>query len=376
MAARYFGRAKPFRFFQGLQISARYFVRTTNILPLAVFWGSLERYQYHHGSCFFLFVCSFLYLEIGPMRRCWFLIPLFASLLVAVDAHRWAEAAEPCGDCCLFPRSACCSSGRGCKRCNPGTLLQWSYGTSFSGGPDLNEPLVTDRPDFTEAASTVGRGVSQLEMGYTYTYDEENGRTVKSHSYGEFLIRQGILFEWLELRLALNPVDETDTFGELTGSGTEDLYFGFKIGLTPQEGILPEMALIPQMTMPTGSDSLSAEEWLLGLNWVYSWEINDTVSCGGSTQGNRAIDETDQSYTEFAQSFTIGISLLDDLGFYSEWYGLFPHSADVASVEHYYNGGFTLLLNNNIQLDVRAGLGLTRESDDYFVGTGITIRIP
>src|SRR5689334_8326302 len=30
------------------------------------------------------------------------------------------------------------------------TLLQWSYGTSFSGGPDLEEPIVTDRPDFTE----------------------------------------------------------------------------------------------------------------------------------------------------------------------------------------------------------------------------------
>src|SRR5262245_53064759 len=39
------------------------------------------------------------------------------------------------------------------------TLFQWSYGTSFSGGPNLDEPLVTDRPDFTEASVTVGRGV-------------------------------------------------------------------------------------------------------------------------------------------------------------------------------------------------------------------------
>ncbi len=312
------------------------------------------------------------------MHRCLFLTTVFASLAVAFPADRWLEAVEPCTSCCLFPKSASCSSGCGCKRCNPGTLLQWSYGTSFSGGPDLNEPLVTDRPDFTEAASTVGRGVSQLEMGYTYTYDKENGRTVESHSFGEFLIRQGIFAEWLELRLALNPVDETDTFGELTGSatGTEDLYFGFKIGLTPQERILPEMALVPQMTMPTGSDDLSAEEWLFGLNWLYSWEINDIFSCGGSTQGNRAIDETDHAYTEFAQSFAVGISLLDNLGAYSEWFGLFPHSADVAVVEHYYNGGFTLLLNDNVQLDVRGGVGLTKDSDDYFVGTGITIRIP
>ena len=33
-----------------------------------------------------------------------------------------------------------------------------------SGGPDLNAPLVTDRPDFTEASSTVGRGIAQLSL--------------------------------------------------------------------------------------------------------------------------------------------------------------------------------------------------------------------
>ena len=37
------------------------------------------------------------------------------------------------------------------------TLLQWSYGTSFEGGPDLYEPLVTDRPDFTESSVTALR---------------------------------------------------------------------------------------------------------------------------------------------------------------------------------------------------------------------------
>lgn len=64
----------------------------------------------------------------------------------------------------------------GPDRCEPrGTLMQWSYGTSFSGGPDQDSPLVTDRPDFTEAGSTVGLGVAQFEIGYTYVYDEVTG---------------------------------------------------------------------------------------------------------------------------------------------------------------------------------------------------------
>lgn len=51
----------------------------------------------------------------------------------------------------------------------PGTLFRWSSATDKAGGPNLDEVLATDRPDFTEASSTVGRGVVQIESGYTYS---------------------------------------------------------------------------------------------------------------------------------------------------------------------------------------------------------------
>jgi len=37
-------------------------------------------------------------------------------------------------------------------------------GSGFTGDSFLEEPLVTDRPDFTESSSTVGRGVLQLDV--------------------------------------------------------------------------------------------------------------------------------------------------------------------------------------------------------------------
>ena len=258
--------------------------------------------------------------------------------------------------------------------CGPrGTLLQWSYGTSFSGGPNLDEPLVTDRPDFTESSSTVGRSVLQLEMGYTYVSDNDGTDQTVSHSYPEPLFRYGIFAEWLELRVGWNYANEF--VGGVEASGAEDLCLGFKIGLTPQEGILPEMALIPQITVPTGADVFSADELLSGLNWCYGWEVNDLISMGGSTQFNRAIDEvTDAAYTEWAQSLALGYTLTEQLGAYTEWFALFPHSADTALPEHYLNGGFAYLINDDIQWDVFAGLGLNDAADDYFVGTGISIR--
>lgn len=258
-----------------------------------------------------------------------------------------------------------------------GTLFQWSYGTSFGGGPNLDEPLVTDRPDFTEASSTVGRDVAQVEFGYTYTYNADDGTSVRGQSFGEPLLRYGMLADWLEFRIALFPVEKRTTAAGVSrsSSGTEDLYLGFKVGLTPQEGILPEMALIPQMTVPTGSTALTDDEVLPGLNWLYAWEINDFVSTGGSTQINRSVDgTTGRSYLELAQSWTVALTLTERLGSYTEWFVLAPHSADTDQTQHFLNGGFTYLINDDVQFDIRYGRGLNHAADDYFAGTGLSIR--
>jgi hypothetical protein len=282
----------------------------------------------------------------------------------------------PPDDCTAQFDRAC---GYGAPACqSPGTLLQWSYGTALAGGPDLESPLVTDRPDFTEASVTVGRGVAQVEFGYTYSYNVEEGERVRSQSLGEPLLRYGMLADWLEFRIALFPVDERTRVGAVSQmiSGTEDLYTGLKLALTPQQGMLPEMALIPQMNIPTGSTPFSSGSVEPGLNWIYSWEINDLVSTAGSTQGNRRFDDTGSEYLEMAQSWTIAYSLTEDLGAYTEWFALVPSGADTAHTQHYFNGGFTYLLTDDMQFDIRAGVGLSEASDDYFVGTGLSIRFP
>ena len=46
----------------------------------------------------------------------------------------------------------------------------------------LTEPLVTDRPDFTESTDAVPRGHFQLEMGYTFTYDRERKERRRDHT--------------------------------------------------------------------------------------------------------------------------------------------------------------------------------------------------
>jgi hypothetical protein len=258
------------------------------------------------------------------------------------------------------------------------TLFQWSYGTSFGGAPDLEEPLVTDRPDFTEASSTVGKGVLQIESGYTYIRNKDPGDNSTTHSIGEVLFRYGVFADWFEFRIQVLPLRQTTSIPgpSTTTSGLADLHLGVKIGLTPQEGFWPEMAITPQMFIPTGSNAFTSGDILPGVNWLYGWDVNDVLAIGASTQFNNRLDGTTGSrYTEWAQSITFNYSLAEDVGAYTEWFVLIPSGADTEQVQHYMDGGFTYRLTPDVQFDVRAGFGLSGASDDFFAGTGVSIRL-
>ena len=300
--------------------------------------------------------------------------PLRVLLSAACLVFLVNNADRCAGDAC---RPAC---GSHCCKAGPKTLFSWNCECPEDGdeGESAQDAIVTDRPDFTEASSTVGYRRLQIESGYSYTFEEEPGSQFISHSFPEVLFRVGMLADWFELRIVWNYLDETQTGvgSRMTFDGAEDMQIGAKIALTEQCGCLPEMAIIPQMLVPTGADSFSSDKVLPGLNWVYSWELSDCVSLGGSTQGNRVKGDTGESFTEFAQSVTLGVSLTERLGAYGEWFAFFPHSAvdPDERPRHFFDGGFTFLITNDFQFDVFAGVGLNDAAEDYFVGSGFSVR--
>jgi hypothetical protein len=264
-------------------------------------------------------------------------------------------------------------------------------GKDKEGEDESEEDVIeTDRPDFTEASSTVGRGRIQLEAGYTYLRDRNQGGRFEAHSYPEMILRIGLFADWFELRIGQNFANEfRNENGKVTSpGGPQDLYLGVKLGLTQQKDALPEMALILQMTVPTGVDAFNAESIMPGINLLYGWDIiKDCLTLGGSTQANRALgvafpggvdllEPGDHFYVELAQSLTIGYTLTKKLGMYTEWFAFFPTSSHDPEIgpEHYFDGGFTYKVTPLFQLDIRAGVGLNRHADDFFVGSGFAVK--
>ena len=254
---------------------------------------------------------------------------------------------------------------------------------AWGGAAHAQQPLVADRPDFTEATSTVGRGVVQLEFGYTFGLDDAGGATTRAHSYGEPLLRVGVLADRLELRVGAGAarVSAESRGQSATEFGLEDVYLGAKLALTDQRGLFPATAILPQATIPTGADAFSAGRSLPGVNLLYSWDFTETVSLAGSTQVNAAAGGQDQNYREWAQSLSCGVALGERAGLYGEWYALVPSGLDVPAgfadsrAEHYVNSGFTWLATEDLQWDIRVGYGLNDAAEDIYAGAGVVLRI-
>jgi hypothetical protein len=219
--------------------------------------------------------------------------------------------------------------------------------------------------------------VLQIESGYTFVHDDDGGVRTDTHSFGEFLLRYGLLYDWLELRLAVLPLlERTEVGGRTeTDAGVEDLSLGVKLWLSAQHEWRPEMAVIGSLRVPTGSPAFTADEPLPGVNWLFAWDVDDRIGTGGSSGAYRAIDDGDDHLLT-THSWTVSYRFTDDLGAYVEWFALVPHSSRTSSTEHYADGGPTYLLSKDVQLDLRAGVGLNDAASDVFTGIGLSVRFP
>ena len=248
---------------------------------------------------------------------------------------------------------------------------------ALAEGTLAQEPLVADRPDFTEGTSTVGVGVAHIEFGYTFGLDRADGTTANVHSLGEPLLRVGLLADWLEVRVGAGPVAQrTEQAGSrMNEAGLEDLYLGVKLSLSEQNGVIPALGILPQTTVPTGSEAFSDGEVLPGVNLMYAWDLTETFSLSGSTQANRAAGDSGSGYLEWAQSLSGGLGLGDRHGLYGEWFAIVHEESEGRWTEHYLDSGLTWLITDDLQWDIRAGFGLNESAEDLFFGTGLAVRL-
>lgn len=247
------------------------------------------------------------------------------------------------------------------------------------------ERIETERHDFTQSAVTVGRGVLQVEGGYSYFYKDTGEEIEGAHTTPEMMFRVG-LSEDIELRLrtdyAWQFIDEAPS-----RSGAEDLRLTVKLQMTRQcecsDSWIPTSALEIRTAVPTGGEAWSTNRVGLSLDYIYEWQIAENITFAGSTGwgvdglgdfGLVADSPAEERFEVVTQSAVVGCELSEQNTMYAEWFGLFSDGLAEEYIISVLNVGVDHYVTKNLVVDVRVGAGLTDDADDFFCGIGGAYR--
>lgn len=235
------------------------------------------------------------------------------------------------------------------------------------------DEMVTDRPDQSESTTIVGRGVFQLETGFSFERDESPGLVEENTELFGSLIRWG-LSDSVELRFAFaaytrERVQLVDLDESAKGFGDPEL--GVKWRFREGDGTSPAIALIAATTLPVGDGDLSTDEFDPTVRIAFDHDFSDTLSLGWNVGYTRDGYE-EQDYALYSASF--GVAADDRWGTFYEIFGTIALGGD-ADDAHSFDTGITLMLNDDLQADVWAGMGINDEAPDAFVGLGLSWRV-
>lgn len=238
------------------------------------------------------------------------------------------------------------------------------------GAPSTKvEPLVPDRPDFTDGVLIVDRGRMQIEGGLTLN----RAGSVRETSLGEVLVRLP-LSERLELQVGvpsyLRARDNVESV-----SGFDNSFLGAKILLLPPDDGKIGIAVLAGSTLPTGSRSVAERGGMQPeIKLALAKEFSERIGLGVNVGYAREKDRGERFNSVFA-SASLGVSLAERVGGFFEIVAQSRVNAN-GDDARYVATGLSYLVNPDLMVDVRVGHGISNDfgSPDTFAGAGLSLR--
>ncbi len=270
----------------------------------------------------------------------------------------------------------------------PKSLLD-RFRATLSQEEDPDGPINTDRPTFTPANTVVPRGRLQFESGWTFNGEKTSGTRSYVYDFPELAMRYGLM-DRVEFRMFWLGQTYAQTRSRPQGpwksiNGPSDMEVGFKWQLFPgdeERKWIPTTALITSIIAPTGGTSpYSSQTVEPYINLIYGWSLTKKLTLSGCT-GDLGIREQGLAYSlrrsdnfqRYNQSAVAFYSATERTTLFYEWYVLMSTNAPDNRPTHYMDGGVIYRLTTNMQVDIRAGFGLSGRPDDFFAGTGFSVR--
>jgi len=265
---------------------------------------------------------------------------------------------------------------------------------------DAMKLINTDRPDFTDVATVVGKGVTQIETGYTYDdrYDHTSSTWTQTNTVPESLLRYGTSdrFEWRMKWLGgytnVRTQDNANNIGA-TQQGLSDFTLGFKWIVFQQENWRPLQTIVTRLGVPAGSTNFSADTIQPGISYIYNWQVRKWWFTRASTgvdwiRGPELISNpamtnpvmpayfnlSQDSSVQGFQSWSNYFQISKRLGMFAEYYVVFHKGAADNRPANFHDYGWYIYASPNLQFDIRIGQRLEHSVSEFFTGAGVSTR--
>ncbi len=257
----------------------------------------------------------------------------------------------------------------------PSILIFLFIAFSFFESNLIAQELITDRPDITESAIAMYPGYLQIEDGFVFENQKTslNGQSGKILGYtiSDILFRYGLPGN-IELRAGGNYLYQKTEQYNLSAKeyGINDFMLGAKYQFCSEELNDVDFGMLVQFHMPIGDAyfrSKSVEpEILAALGISLLKNLSVSANIGGHKDSNN-----DEVFYLYSVSF--GIEISETFEGFIEIYGDF---AKDGPLNKKFDSGLTYQLGNNFQVDCSAGTDSFASFNDWFIGTGFSIRFP
>ena len=219
-----------------------------------------------------------------------------------------------------------------------------------------SDPIITDRPTQSAASTVVPLGTAIIEYGFIH----ETAGDVSNTTFANLHARVGLL-KFAELRVTQNILSTKNDLTDESESGFSPLTLGTKMHLFKENGAIPQMSIIGQVTLDNGDEAFKPGETIPEVRLNFSNTLSNSWSLGYNIGMAFPEDNTTTIYTA-----VIGYAFSPGWTAFAEPYGFFYEDES----DHRFNAGLIYLLKSNLQFDVSAGVGLSDISPDSFIGFG------
>lgn len=228
--------------------------------------------------------------------------------------------------------------------------------------------ISTDRPDQSNTPLLIPQGALQIETGFLVETENKLLTHQRNYTYNNTLLKFGIN-EYFELRLNTLYQGSITTSDVKPIHGFGPLSVGMKIKLSEGKGMLPKASLITHINLRSGTIDFRPSYISSDITLACSHDLNDrcTITYNGGVKWNGESPEAIALY-----ALSLAYTITTRVALFTESYAFFQerHKPD-----HRADAGITYKLAPQIQYDLSGGIGLTKNAPDYFISTGLSIRL-